>query len=138
MQINAYLNFEGQCEEAFQLYEKTFGGKILAVHRFGGSPMAQQMPPEWANKVMHIRLEVDGGELMGSDTPPGQGGGAAKRFCMSIGIKDPEEGKRIFAALTEGGSVQMPFAPTFWAAGFGMGTDRFGIPWMVNCEAPQQ
>jgi PhnB protein len=139
MQINAYLSFDGKCEEAFQLYEKLFGGKIDAIHRFGGSPMASQLPPEWAEKVMHIRLSVGSSEIMGADTPPGRGGeGPAKRFCMSIGLKDQEQAKRLFDGLAEGGSVQMPLQPTFWAAQFGMLVDRFGIPWMINCEAPVQ
>jgi PhnB protein len=99
--------------------------------------MEKDVPPEWLNKIMHIRLCVGANEIMGSDTPPQYPQGAAKRFCMSIGLHDPEEAKRIFTALTEGGSVQMPIGPTFWAAMFGMGVDRFGIPWMVNCEAPK-
>jgi PhnB protein len=137
MQINAYLNFPGQCEEAFQFYEQLFGGKIEGLFRYEGSPMVSHMPPDWGQKIMHIRLVAGNSELMGSDAPPGQGSGPAKRFCMSIGLNDTEEAKRIFTGLTEGGSVQMPLAPTFWAALFGMGVDRFGIPWMVNCEAPK-
>jgi PhnB protein len=139
MQINAYLNFTGQCEEAFQFYEKLLGGKIEGMFRFAGTPAGGQVPPEWAQKIMHIRLKVDESEIMGADVPPGRGGeGAAKRFCMSIGLKDPAEAERIFNGLAEGGSVQMPIQKTFWALKFGMLVDRFGIPWMVNCEAPQQ
>ncbi len=138
MQINAYLNFPGTCEEAFTFYQQVLGGKIDGLFRHAGTPMEAHVPPEWAQKIMHIRLVAGDSELMGSDTPPGMGaGGAAKRFCMSIGLTDTEEAKRIFAALTEGGSVQMPIGPTFWAAMFGMGVDRYGIPWMVNCEAPK-
>jgi PhnB protein len=137
MQINAYLSFDGQCEEAFLFYEKLFGGKIEGLFRYAGTPMESHTPPEWAQKIMHIRLVVGPNEVMGADAPPGQGGGPAKRFCMSIGLKDTEEATRIFNGLTEGGSVQMPLQQTFWAALFGMGTDRFGIPWMINCEAPK-
>lgn len=137
MQINAYLNFEGQCEEAFQAYAELFGGKIEGLFRYAGTPMEGQVPPDWGNKIMHIRLVADQSELMGADSPPGQGGGAAKRFCMSIGLKDEEQAKRLFSGLSEGGSVQMPLQPTFWAAQFGMLVDRFGIPWMINCEAPR-
>jgi PhnB protein len=86
---------------------------------------------------MHIRLSVGNSELMGSDTLPGQGQGPAKRFCMSIGLNDPQEAARIFNGLAEGGSIQMPLQATFWAALFGMLVDRFGIPWMINCEAPK-
>jgi PhnB protein len=139
MQINAYLSFEGKCEEAFQLYQQVLGGKIEGLFRFEGTPVAGQMPPDWAQKIMHIRLVIDQNEIMGADNPPGRGGdGPAKRFCMSIGLKDPNEAERIFNGLAEGGSVQMPLQQTFWAAKFGMLVDRFGIPWMINCEAPQQ
>ena len=138
MQINAYLSFTGQCEEAFQLYEKVLGGKIAGIFRYAGTPMERQVGPEWGQKIMHIRLTVDQNEIMGADSPPGQGDGPAKRFCMSIGLKDPAEAERIFNGLAQGGSIQMPLQQTFWAAKFGMLVDRFGIPWMVNCEAPQQ
>ena len=139
MQINAYLNFDGQCEEAFQFYAKTLGGKIEGLFRYADSPMAGDVPADWGQRVMHVRLQVDGNELMGSDNDPRRGTeGPAKRFCMSIGVKDPGEATRIFNTLTEGGSVQMPVQKTFWSAAFGMGVDRFGIPWMVNCEAPHQ
>jgi|SRR5580698_5692303 PhnB protein len=137
MQINAYLSFSGQCEAAFQLYERLFGGKVEGLFRYAGTPMESQMPPEWGNKIMHIRLVAGQNEIMGADSLPGQSEGPAKRFCMSIGLADPEESKRLFNGLAEGGSVQMPLQPTFWAAQFGMLTDRFGIPWMINCEAPR-
>jgi PhnB protein len=136
MQINAYLNFNGQCEEAFQFYQQLFGGKIEGLFRYAGSPMEQQVPG-WGEKIMHARLVVGASELMGADSPPGQGEGPAKRFCMSIGLSDPQEAQRIFSGLAEGGSVQMPLQATFWAALFGMLVDRFGIPWMINCEAPK-
>jgi PhnB protein len=135
MQINAYLSFSGQCEEAFKFYEQLLGGKIEGIFRYAGTPMESQVPAEWGDKIMHIRLTVGNNEIMGADAPPGQGQGPAKRFCMSIGIKDPEEAKHLFNGLAEGGSVQMPLQPTFWAAQFGMLVDRFGIPWMINCEA---
>lgn len=139
MQITAYLNFKGNCEEAFQFYEKLFGGKIDGLYRYSGTPTADQFPKEFADKIMHIRLVVDQSEIMGSDCPPGmEGGGPAKRFSMSIGVKDPAEAERVFNGLAEGGSVQMPLQQTFWAAKFGMLVDRFGIPWMINCEGAQQ
>ena len=137
MQINAYLNFNGQCEEAFKFYEQLLGGKIEGLFRYAGSPIANQAPPDWAEKIMHIRLAVGTSELMGADSPPGRGEGPAKRFCMSIGLQDPQEAERIFNGLAENGRVDMPLQPTFWAARFGMLVDRFGIPWMINCEAPK-
>jgi PhnB protein len=138
MQINAYLGFDGQCEEAFLFYEKTFGGKIQGIFRYEGTPVASQVPPEWAKKIMHVTLTVEQSTIMGADAPPGQNSGPVKRICMSINLKDEARAKSLFAGLSEGGAVQMPLAPTFWAAQFGMLTDRFGIPWMINCEASAQ
>jgi PhnB protein len=137
VQINAYLSFGGQCEAAFQFYEKLLGGKIEGLFRYAGTPMEKQVPPEWGEKIMHIRLVAGQNEIMGADAPPQYEQGEAKRFCMSIGLKDPDEAKRLFDGLAEGGSVQMPLQATFWAARFGMLVDRFGIPWMINCEAPK-
>lgn len=137
MQINAYLNYDGQCEAAFQFYAQLLGGKIEALFRYAGTPMANQVPPEWGEKIMHIRLTAGASELMGADSPPQHSQGPAKRFCMSIGLSDPLEAERIFHGLAEGGTVQMPLQTTFWAARFGMLVDRFGIPWMINCEGKQ-
>jgi len=133
MQLNPYLNFNGQCESAFKFYEKCLGGKITAMLTFGSSPMAEKTPQEWHDKIMHARLTVGEAVLMASDAPPGH---YEKTKGMSIALNTdrPEEAERIFAALSENGAVQMPIQPTFWAARFGMLIDQFGIPWMINCE----
>ncbi len=91
------------------------------------------MPPQRIQKIMHALLEVDGKALMGSDAPP-QHYREAKGLSVSLGIDKVAEAERIFAALAEGGNVGFPLQKTFWAARFGMATDRFGIPWMINCE----
>ena len=133
MQINAYLNYDGQCREAFQLYERVLGGQITMIHTFGESPMADQTPPELKDWVMHVRLEVGDQVLMGSDAPPPHFD-KPQGISISIGTRDPDEAERIFNGLSEGGQVTMPLQKTFWAERFAMFTDRFGIPWMVNCE----
>jgi len=135
MQINAYLNFNGRCEEAFKFYEKALGGKILAMMPFEGSPMADQMSPEWRGKIIHARLAVGDQILMGSDATPERHQKPAG-FSVALGVSDPAEAKRVFHALSEGGKVEMPVQETFWALRFGMLVDRFDIPWMVNCEKP--
>jgi PhnB protein len=132
MQLNSYLHFSGQCEEAFKFYEKCLGGKIDAVFPYEGTPGSEQMSPEWRRKIVHARMTVGDQVLMGMDAPPPrylkpQG------FNVNIAFKTAAEGKKIFEALAEKGQVVMPFGPTFWAEGFGMAVDRFGIPWMVNC-----
>jgi PhnB protein len=137
MQLNAYLYFNGQCEAAFQFYEQLLGGKIEAMIPHAGTPAEQHTPPEWRDKIMHARLTVGNNVLMGSDAPPGHYHEASKGYSVSIGLDDPQQAERIFQALAEGGTVRMPLQTTFWAARFGMLADRFGIPWMINCEEPR-
>src|SRR5271167_3780848 len=133
MQLNPYLTFNGQCEAAFKFYEKALGGKIEAMIPHTGTPAAEHVPPEWREKIMHARLIVNGQALMGSDAPPDHYK-EPKGFSVSLQFKDEAEGARVFNALAEGGKVGMPLQKTFWAAGFGTLVDRFGIPWMINCD----
>ena len=134
MQINPYLMFNGNCEEAFKFYERVLGGKIEEIHRYGGSPAESHMPPGWQDKIMHVRLLADGQVLMGSDAPPEQRDKATGGFSVSLGLSDVPRAERIFRALAENGTVKMEFQQTFWAERFGMVNDQFGIPWMVNCD----
>ena len=133
MQLNPYLTFDGQCEAAFKFYEKVLGGKIEAMMTYGSSPMAEQTPADWRNKIMHARLTVGEKMLMASDAPPDRRE-AMKGFSVTISLDDPGQAERIFHALSEKGTVQMPIQQTFWAARFGMLVDQFGTPWMINCE----
>jgi PhnB protein len=133
MQINPYLTFNGQCETAFKFYQQVLGGKIEAMLPHEGTPAEQHVPAEWRKKIMHARLVVGDKVLMGSDAPPGHYE-AMKGFSVTLGIDKPAEAERIFQALAKDGTVRMPLQQTFWAARFGMLTDRFGTPWMINCE----
>jgi PhnB protein len=133
MQLNPYLTFNGQCEAAFKFYEKVLGGKVEAMMPHEGSPMAEHVPPEWRSKIMHARLSVGDNLLMGSDAPPDHYE-QMKGFSVTLGIDDPGLAERLFHALSENGTVQMPIQKTFWAARFGMLVDQFGTPWMINCE----
>jgi PhnB protein len=135
MQLNPYLTFDGRCAEAFRFYEQCLGGKIEGMLTHGESPMAAQVPTDWRDKIMHARLVVGDTVLMGSDAPP-QHREEAKGFSVSIGVDRPADAERIFAALAKDGTVRLPIQETFWAARFGMLVDRFGIPWMINCEKP--
>jgi PhnB protein len=132
MQLNSYLTFNGQGEAAFKFYEQCLGGKIEAMFTHAGTPAETQAPPGWRDKIMHARLNVGGSVLMGSDAPPGRYE-TPKGFSVQIGTTDPLEAERMFQALADGGTVQMPIQQTFWATRFGMLVDRFGTPWMVNC-----
>jgi PhnB protein len=132
--FTTYLNFNGNCAEAFRFYERCFGGTIEFLQTFGESPMKESVNPDQYGLVMHVMLKVDGGTLMGSDAP-GDRYETPQGMYVSIHPKTYGDADRIFRELSAGGKVEMPFQKTFWAAGFGMTTDRFGIPWMVNCEA---
>jgi PhnB protein len=133
MDVNPYLNFNGNCEEAFRFYEKHLGGKIEAVHTFAGSPMENQLPPEARNKVMHIRMTVGKTVLMGSDASGGCYQ-APQGFSVSLNLNDAADADRVYEALSANGKVLMEIQQTFWAKRFAMFTDQFGVPWMINCE----
>ena len=133
MKINPYLSFKGDCEAAFKLYERCFGGQQGSIFRYAGSPMADQVPSDWQDKVMHGTLTIGGQVLMGGDVAPGSYE-QPKGFSLSIALENASDAERIFHELAEGGSVTLPLEKTFWAERFGMVVDRFGIPWMINCE----
>jgi PhnB protein len=135
MELSPYILFGGQCEEAFKSYEKILSGKITAMHRHSEAPPAPHISPEWKNKIMHVSLQLGDYALMGSDAPP-EYQQPAQGFSVSLVIKDPAEAERVFRGLSENGKIKMPFQETFWAHRFGMFTDRFGIPWMINCPKP--
>jgi PhnB protein len=132
MQLNTSLNFNGTCKEAFEFYKQCLGGRIQTMMTWGESPMADQVPAEWRDKIIHTTLIVGEDALIASDSPPGRFE-EPRGFAVTIQINEVAEGERVFNALSENGKVQMPFAKTFWSPGFGMCVDRFGIPWMINC-----
>jgi PhnB protein len=138
--INVYLNFMGQCEEAFNFYKSVFGGEFSHVARFGEMPPSDHCPaiPEKdKNLIMHVSLPISKETvLMGSDTSESFGPPAVKgnNFSLSINADSKSEVDRIFKELSKGGSVIMPCDNTFWGSYFGMFTDKFGIQWMVSCE----
>ncbi len=135
MKLNAHLNFNGTCAKAFRFYEKVLGGKIAMTMTYGESPMCDKVPREMHDAVMHTTLEVDDSVLMGADSPPGYYK-PAQGFSVAINLSDTAQAERVFNALAEGGTIQMPLQETFWATRFGMVVDQFGISWMVNCREP--
>jgi PhnB protein len=135
MQIIPYLNFNGNCKEAFEFYERTLKGKIQAMMTHAGSPMEAQTPPEWRDKILHATLTVGNAVIMASDAPP-KGYKQPEGITVSLNLNDVADAERIFRELSEGARITMPLQQTFWAARFGMLTDRYGIPWMINCEQP--
>jgi PhnB protein len=133
MQMSPYLSFNGQCEEAFRFYESCLGAQLGGLFRYAGTPMADQVPADWQNKVMHASLTLGGQVLMGGDVAPDQYV-EPKGFSLSLQIRQTTEAEHIFHGLARGGRVTVPLEKTFWAERFGMVVDRFGIPWLVNCE----
>jgi PhnB protein len=132
MKLNPYLIFNGECEAAFKFYEHCLGGKIDAMMPHAGTPAEEHVPAAWRDKILHASMTIDGEVLMASDAPPDQYQ-KPQGFSVTLHIKDPAEAERVFDALAEGGTIQMPLEQTFWATRFGMLTDRFGTPWMINC-----
>ena len=137
MQINPYLSFKGECEAAFKFYEQCLGGQLGAIFRYGGSPLAGQVPDDWSDKVMHGNLTLGDQVLMGGDVAPDRYE-EPRGFSLSIQIKSTADAERIFRELGKDGRVVVPLEKTFWAARFGMVVDRFGIPWLINCEESNQ
>lgn len=135
MHLNSHVSFDGQCEEAFKFYQQCLGGDIQTMMKYGDSPMADQVSADWRDKIIHATLVVADTTLMGADAPPGYFEKPAG-FSIGIGVADTKEAERIFNGLAEGGKVTMPLQQTFWSVRFGMLVDRFGIPWMINCEQP--
>lgn len=133
MQLNPYLAFKGNCEEAFKFYAEVLGAEILAMIKHRDTPMKDKAPPGMEEFVMHARLNLNGSLLMGGDAPDSWYK-KPEGFNVQVGADTPEEAERIFKALSEGGTVNMALSETFWAHRFGTCVDRFGTPWMVNCE----
>lgn len=142
--VNVYLNFDGNCEEAFNFYKSVLGGEFSYIGRFKDMPPqegAPSMPDEMGNKIMHVSLPVSKETvLMGSDTG-GEWASSFKQgnnFSISINADSKEEADKLFNGLSAGGQVTMPMDNTFWGDYFGMFTDKFGINWMVSFNEKQQ
>jgi PhnB protein len=134
MPIQAYVNFNGRCDEAIAFYKQALGAEVEMVMRFRESPdpcPEGMLPPNWNDKVMHSSMRIGDSVLMASDgmssTPLKYDG-----ITLSLQAGSTDEADRLFSALAQGGQIVMPIGPTFWSPKFGMVKDRFGVPWMVN------
>lgn len=141
--VNVYLNFNGNCEEAFNFYRSVFGGEFPYVGRFKDMPQTDggpSMPPEASNLIMHISLPIGNGtSIMGSDTGGEWSAGfkQGNNFSISINADSKDEADRLFNGLSAGGQIIMPLNKTFWGDYFGMWTDKFGINWMISFNEDQ-
>jgi PhnB protein len=141
--VNVYLNFNGNCEEAFNFYKSVFGGDFTYVGRFKDMPPGEGKPlsASEGDKIMHISLPISKEtSLMGSDTTEAFGGKSIQgtNFSISVSTDSKADADRFFKSLSAGGTPTMPMSDTFWGSYFGMCTDKFGINWMVNYDQVQQ
>jgi PhnB protein len=136
MRLNAYLGFDGTCREAMEFYRSTLGGEMVMMMTYGDAPPHPDMQGN-EERIMHARLVVGDAVLMASDAPAGHYD-APRGIEVALNVDEPAEAERIYSAFSEGGTVRMPIQETFWARRFAMLTDRFGTPWLINCEKPMQ
>jgi len=134
VQLHTYLNYGGNCEQAFQFYEKHLGGKITMLMRHGEAPNPLQVP-DWSNKVLHARMSLGGTELAGADIPQYQ---PMRSAYLSLTVESDAEADRIYGLLTDGGEIFMKMEETFFASRFAMFRDRFGTSWMLLHPRPNQ
>lgn len=136
MRVEPYLNFNGRCEEAIEFYKRALGAEVLMLLRFGENPdsvASGMVPPGGEQKILHATWRIGNSLVMGSDSEC-NGKPSFAGISLSLTTADAAEAQRCFAALAEGGQVQMPLTKTFFSEAFGMVADRFGVSWMVVSE----
>lgn len=139
--VNTYLNFAGNAEQAFNFYKSVFGGEFDSLVRFKDMPMeGVDLPPEDADKIMHISLPIGDDVLMASDAPESMGFKVnfGNNAHVSIHPESRQEADRLFNALSEGGDIEMPIADQAWGDYYGSFRDKFGVQWMVNYSPPRE
>ena len=137
MKVQAYISDRGRCEEALEFYKRSIGAEVIGLMRWKESLDAtMKAPPGFEEKVMNASFRV-GDTLMMADDSPGEAPAEYKGMTLAIEVADDAEAQRVFTALGEGGKVTMALAKTFWTSSFGMLTDKFGVPWMVNVATPK-
>ena len=137
MELEPYLFFSGNCEEALNFYKDVFGGEVTSINRWKDAPADMGMPAEHGDRIMHANFKSPSVKFMGADSRPTTQYGEG-RISLSLGTDNLGEAQRVWDSLAKSGTVEMPFADTFWGAKFGMLTDKFGIDWMINCQPEKQ
>jgi PhnB protein len=132
MRLNPYLIFNGQCEAAFKFYQKCLRGRIVMMMTYGDSPLSGETPPGWGRKIIHATFAFGEHILQGADALP-ESYRKPQGFSVMLYLDAAAEADRIFNALAEQGTVEIPLRESFWASRFGMLTDQFGTPWTINC-----
>jgi PhnB protein len=135
MKLNTYLNYGGNCEQAFRFYEKHLGGKITVMMTHDQQPGASNVPPNWKKAILHGRITIGETELMASDVPP-DNFQPMRSVYLSLAVDSSPEAERLHALLSEGGAIFMPMQETFFAFRFSMLRDKFGTSWMIIHQRP--
>jgi PhnB protein len=136
MKLYTYLNFGGNCEQAFRFYEQHLGGKISMMLTHAQQPNADDVPADWKNAILHARIAIGETELLGADVPPERFQPMRSAY-LSLLLDSSQEAERVYALLSENGEIFMPLAETFFAFRFAMLRDRFGVSWMILHERPR-
>ena len=131
MKLDIYVNYPGNCEQAFRFYEQHLGGKITMMLTHEQQPDAANVPQDWKNAILHARLEIGDTILMGADTPNAE---PMRSAYLTLRAVSSEEAERLYALLSTGGQVFMKMEKTFFASRFAMLRDKFGTSWMILCE----
>ncbi len=132
--VNPYIAFKGNCRQAIEFYKSALGAEVLFTQTVGESPMSNMGPAE---NIMHCTLKVGDSTIMMCDDPRPDAAAGDGNISLAIGLNDPERANLLFGNLAKDGSVIMPMEKTYWAEAFGIVTDKFGVKWMVNCDAPK-
>lgn len=132
--ISPYIAFQGNCREAIEFYKNALDAAVLFTQTVGASPMSNMGPPD---NIMHCTIKVGDSTIMMCDDPRPEAARSDGNISLAIGLNDPGRAKQLFGKLSEGGAVVMPLEKTYWAEAFGMVTDKFGVKWMINCDAPK-
>ena len=134
MSMSFHIDFNGQCQEAFQYYSQNLGGKIDTMLQFKDSPVSSTVPEAQQDWIVHANISIDGVELAGADLAPDQYQ-KPKGFYVLLSVDSEQEVKSIFASLALGGDILFALQKTFWSPCYGIVVDRFGVPWKINCRA---
>jgi len=136
MKLDIYLNYGGNCEQAFRFYEQELGGKITMMMRHGEQPNAANVPADWKNAILHARIEFGKTVLMGADIPPDRFQPMRSAY-LTLTLDSAEQAERLYALLADGGQIFMKMEETFFASRFAMLRDKFGTSWMLPHERPE-
>jgi len=136
VKLHTYLNYGGNCEEAFRFYERHLGGKVTTLMRRAEQPNPGEIPPGWENSILYARMELGETDLMAADVPPERFQPMRSAY-LSLAVTTPDEAERIYTLLADGGQIFMPMQETFFAFRFGMLRDKFGTSWMILHPKPQ-